>query len=159
VAVARVLGAKGLAGAFRVEPLTDVLERLSVGQELYLEGEAASRRVTASEPRGRRPVIYLEGIEGREAAAALQGRYLEVEAQPLPPGVYYWHQLVGLQVADEAGNELGEVVEVFRVGENEVYRVEGPGGELLLPALRDVVRSIDLGGGRMVVRYEEEEVR
>ncbi len=159
MAVARVLGAKGLAGAFRVEPLTDVRERLSVGQELYLEGEAASRRVTASEPRGRRPVIYLEGIGDREAAAALQGRYLEVEAPPLPEGVYYWHQLVGLRVTDEAGAELGEVVEVFRVGENEVYRVEGPDGEILLPALRDVVRSIDPAAGSMVVRYEAEEVR
>ncbi len=154
-----MLGAKGLAGAFRVEPLTDVLERLSPGQELYLEGEVASRRVTASEPRGRRPVIYLEGIEDQAAAAALQGRYLEVETQPLPEGVYYWHQLVGLRVTDEAGTQLGEVVEVFRAGENEVYRVEGPNGELLLPALRQVVRSIDIAAGSMVVRYEEEEVR
>jgi ribosomal 30S subunit maturation factor RimM len=50
------------------------------------------------------------------------------------------------------------VVEVFRAGENEVYRIEGPSGELLVPALRDVVRSIDLASGRIVVRYEAEEV-
>ena len=154
-----MLGAKGLAGAVRVEPLTDVPERFSVGQELYLEGEAASRRVMAAEPHGRTPVLYLDGIADRDAAAALQGRYLEVDAEPLPEGVYYWHQLVGLQVSDEAGTQLGVVVEVFRVGENEVYRVDGPRGELLLPSLRDVVRSIDLERGSMVVRYEEEEVR
>jgi 16S rRNA processing protein RimM len=61
-------------------------------------------------------------------------------------------------VTDEAGSELGEVVEIFRAGENEVYRIEGPGGELLVPALRDVVRSIDLSARRMVVRYETEVV-
>jgi 16S rRNA processing protein RimM len=63
-------------------------------------------------------------------------------------------------VADEAGTELGTVVEVFRAGENEVYRVEAEGQpDLLLPALREVVRSIDLGAGTMTVRYESEEVR
>jgi 16S rRNA processing protein RimM len=55
---------------------------------------------------------------------------------------------------------LGSVVEVFRAGENEVYRVEAPGQpDLLLPALRDVIRAIDLGQGTMTVRYEAEEVR
>ena len=71
---------------------------------------------------------------------------------------YYWHQLIGLTVTDEAGAELGAVVEVFRAGENEVYRIEGSKGELLVPALRQVVRSIDLEARRMVVRYEVEEV-
>lgn len=157
--MARVLGAKGLAGAFRVEPLTDLPERFAVGSALFLEGEEVARRVTSMEPGGRSPVLRLEGIDGRDAAAALAGRYLEAEARPLPEGSLYWHQIVGLQVTDEEGADLGRVVEVFRAGENEVYRIEGPGGELLLPALRDVVRLIDLEAGRMVVRYETEEVR
>jgi len=157
--VARVLGAKGLVGAFRVEPLTDRPDRFAVGSVLFLEGEEVARRVTAMEPGGRSPVLALEGIDGRDAAAALVGRYLEADALPLPPDAYYWHQLVGLQVTDESGADLGRVVEVFRAGENEVYRVEGPGGELLLPSLRDVIRSIDLESGRMVARYESEEVR
>jgi 16S rRNA processing protein RimM len=59
---------------------------------------------------------------------------------------------------DEAGAHLGHVVEIFRAGENEVYRIEGPDGELLVPALRDVVRSIDLEAQQIVIRYEAEEV-
>ncbi len=157
--MARVLGAKGLSGAFRVEPLTDRPDRLSVGEVLFLEGEPAGRRVTLVEPAGRTPVLALEGIESRDAAAALMGRYLEVDAQPLPEGSYYWHELVGLEVIGEDGTSLGRVVEVFRAGENEVYRVEGPVGETLIPALSDVVRAIDLPAGRMIVRWEVEEVR
>jgi 16S rRNA processing protein RimM len=157
--VARILGAKGLRGAVRVEPLTDVPERLAVGSLLYLEGEVSARRVRLSETGGRVPALALEGTDTREQAEALAGRYLEVDAEPLAEGVYYWHQLVGLRVTDEAGTELGSVAEVFRAGENEVYRVEGPGGELLLPSLRDVILSIDLEAGTMVVRYDVEEVR
>jgi 16S rRNA processing protein RimM len=159
LAVARVLGAKGLAGAVRIESLTDVPERLVVGASLFLDGEAQPRRVTEVQAGGRVPVLALEGIADREAAEALAGRYLEVDAEPLPDGSWYWHEIVGLNVVDEAGASLGRVVEVFRAGENEVYRIEGPGAELLVPALRDVVREIDVAAGRMIVRWDPEEVR
>jgi 16S rRNA processing protein RimM len=153
-----VLGAKGLAGAVRIESLTDHPERLAVGESLWLEDETEPRRILESAWGGRVPVLHLEGVSDRTAAERLAGRYLEAPPTPLAPDAYYWHQLIGLAVADEAGAELGEVVEIFRAGENEVYRIVGPGGELLVPALRDVVRLIDLDAGRMVVRYAAEEV-
>lgn len=156
--MARVLGAKGLAGAVRIELLTDVPERLLPGSLLFLEGEADARRVIDYQPGGRVPALALEGVTDRAAAAGLSGRYLEVEAQPLPEGSWYWHEIVGLRVSDEAGAPLGSVVEVFRAGENEVYRIEGPAGELLVPALRDVVRRIDVQAGTMTVRWDPEEV-
>jgi 16S rRNA processing protein RimM len=154
-----VLGAKGLGGAFRIESLTDFPERLSPGSLLFLEGEAQPMRVTEHQAGGRVPVLSLEGVSDRQAAEALAGRYLEVEAEGLPEGNWYWHQIVGLRVADEAGIELGTVVEVFRAGENEVYRIEGPAGEVLIPALRHVVRLIDVDAGAMTVRWDPEEVR
>ncbi|HYN63033.1 MAG TPA: ribosome maturation factor RimM [Candidatus Limnocylindrales bacterium] len=160
LAAARVLGAKGLAGGMRLEVLTDRPDRLSVGSLLFAEGEAAPRRIIEAETGGRHRVIRLEGVDRREQAAALHGRYLEVDLEPLPEGSYYWHQIVGLKVADEDGRQLGAVVEVFRAGENEVYRVESEGQpDLLLPALREVIRHIDLHAGSMIVRYESEEVR
>lgn len=158
LAVARVLGAKGLAGSVRIEALTDRPERLAAGESVWIEDEAEARTILEAGWGGRVPVLRLEGISDRAAADELAGRYLEAPAEDLPADTYYWHQLIGLAAVDEAGSDLGEVVEVFRAGENEVYRIEGPGGELLIPALRDVVRSIDLAARRMVVRYESEEV-
>jgi 16S rRNA processing protein RimM len=153
-----VLGAKGLAGSLRIESLTDHPERLAAGASIWIEDETASRTILEAGWGGRVPVLRLEGISDRVAAEGLVGRYLEAPAEDLPPETYYWHQLTGLTAVDEAGNELGHLVEIFRAGENEVYRIEGPSGELLIPALREVVRSIDLESGRMVVRYEAEEV-
>jgi 16S rRNA processing protein RimM len=144
----------------RLEVLTDRADRLSVGAHLFAEGEDTPRRISQIQTGGRVPIIRLEGIDSRQQAEAMIGRYLEVEAEPLPEGTYYWHQIVGLVVADEEGRQLGTVVEVFRAGENEVYRVESEGQpDLLLPALREVILDIDLRAGRMIVRYESEEVR
>jgi 16S rRNA processing protein RimM len=153
-----VLGAKGLAGSLRIELLTDRPERLAAGEAIWVEDEATPRTIVEAGWGGRVPVLRLEGISDRAAADRLVGRYLEAPLEPLPPDTYYWHELIGLAAVDEAGEELGHVVEVFRAGENEVYRIEGPSGELLVPGLRDVVRSIDLAAGRIVVRYEAEEV-
>ena len=144
----------------RLEVLTDRTDRLIVGASLFIEGEEAPRTIHEVELGGRVPVVRLEGVDRREDAEALTGRYLEVDAEPLPPGHYYWHELVGLRVVDEAGHDLGRLVEVFRAGENEVYRVEADGQpELLLPAIRDVIREIDLESSTMTVRYQVEEVR
>ena len=159
-AIARVLGAKGLNGGLRVEILTDWPERLDADAEVSVEGESVPRRIGSVESGGRVPVLHLEGISSREAAEALAGRYLEVPTRTLEAGSYYWDDLIGLRVEAPDGQPVGELVEVFRAGGNEVYRVVGPAGERLVPALRSVVHRIDLVAGVMVVAPDEaEEVR
>jgi 16S rRNA processing protein RimM len=158
--VARVLGPKGLDGGIRVELLTDWPERITAGAELWLEGAAEPMHLERVESGRRTPVLYLAGIESREAAEALVGRYLE--GAPVPPNddAYFWDDLVGLRVESPAGAHIGELVEVFRAGGNEVYRVVGQGGERLVPALRSVVQRIDTAAGVMVVADDDaEEVR
>jgi 16S rRNA processing protein RimM len=155
-----VLGAKGLKGGLRVEILTDWPERLEPNAEVWPEGESDGRRISRVESGGRVPVLHLDGIESREAAEALTGRYLEVPTRTLEAGSYYWDDLIGLRVEGPDGAHIGELVEVFRAGGNEVYRVVGPEGERLVPALQSVVQRIDLAAGVMVVTPDEaEEVR
>ena len=159
LAVGRVSGVKGLRGGLRLELLTDWPERIAPGARLFVEGEPEPRTVAAVELGGKHPVLTFTGVDTREAAEPFIGRYLEIEPAPLPEGSYYWHQLEGLQVVDTAGSEVGTLVEIFRAGEAEVYRIEGRGGEQLIPAIRDVVREIDLAAGRIVIDYDAEDVR
>jgi 16S rRNA processing protein RimM len=109
---------------------------------------------------GRVLIIHLDGIDSREAAEGLTGRYLEVPTRELEEGSYYWDDLIGLRVEAPDGTPIGELVEIFRAGGNEVYRIVGPAGERLVPALRSVVQRIDLEAGVVVVAPDEaEEVR
>jgi 16S rRNA processing protein RimM len=158
--VARVLGPRGLKGALRVEILTDWPEALAPGALLHAEGTDEVLRIVEVETGGRIPVLHLEGITTREAAERLVGRYLEGPPRQLDDGAYFWDDLIGLRVISTSGAPLGELVEIFRAGGNEVYRVVGLAGERLVPALRSIVTSIDLDSGVMVVTDEEpEEVR
>ena len=127
---------------------------------MWIEGDPGPTRIRSAEAGGRSLVLYLAAIDSREAAERATGRYLEAGARELPEGTYYWDQLIGLEVVDPQGRRLGELVEVFRAGGNEVYRVVGAAGERLVPALRSVVLAVDLDARRMTVAPEDsEEVR
>ncbi len=158
LAIARVLGAKGLRGGIRVELLTDFPERVAPGSEVWLEGAPTPVRVERMESGGRTTVLYLDGVTTREAAEKLANHYLEAPPRELGAGEFYWADLVGLRVEEPNGAHVGELVEVFRAGANEVYRIVGSAGERLVPALRAAVLRIDLEAGLMVVAPDEAEV-
>lgn len=143
-----------------MELLTDWPERVAPGAEIWAEGDEQPMRIARLESGGRAPVLYLESIGSREAAEPLIGRYLEAPARELAEGAYFWDDLIGLRVESVDGAPIGELAEVFRAGGNEVYRVVGPGGERLVPALRSAVLRIDLEAGVMTVAADDaEEVR
>ena len=139
----------------RLETLTDWPERIAPGAEVWLDGTSAPTRVDRVEAGGRTLVVYLAGIDNRDAADALVGRYVEMPPHELPADAYYWDDLIGLEVRDPRGAVVGELVEIFRAGENEVYRIVGPAGERLVPALKQVVLEIDLAARRMTVADDD----
>ena len=104
--------------------------------------------------RGAQVVLTLEGIEDRDAAEALRGWLVQVpenEAWKLPKGQYYWHQIIGLEVITKDGRRLGSVADILETGANDVYVVKREDGELLLPAIKDVVKKISPERGEMIV--------
>lgn len=152
--VGLVRGLHGLRGHVRVEVLTDDPDRFEVGRTVFVEG--TDRPLTVVEVRDENPpglLVLFEGIPDRNAAERLRNAYLEAEVEPdaLPEGSYYWHEIIGSQVRTDDGRELGEVADIFRVGEGEVYVVRGDSGELLVPAVAAIVRELAPREKRIVV--------
>jgi 16S rRNA processing protein RimM len=149
VAIARVLGAWGPRGALKVEALAPK-EAFSPGRVVQVAGiEHEIHEVGRS---GRFLRITLSGIERREKAAALRDQTLQVreaDLESLPEGQYYRFQLLGLRVIGAGGEDLGQVTDVMSAPENDIYVVTREQGEVLIPAVDDVVQSIDLSLGEM----------
>ena len=94
------------------------------------------------------------GIDSVSAAEELRG--LEVflpraEAPPLPQGHFFVQEVLGLRVRTTGGRDLGRVAEVLRTGANDVYVARGAAGEVLIPAIRAVVLSIDPVAGEIII--------
>lgn len=156
--VGLVRGVHGLNGALRVEVLTDhPKSRFARNATLFREGSDAPLTVTdaIAIPDGPGWRIHLAEVSDRDAAEMYRGAYLEADVAPAQEpgrGVYYWHEVVGVPVRGIDGEELGTVVDVYRVAENDVYVVRGgPRGEFDVPAIRDFIRIFAPRRGEIVV--------
>ncbi len=109
-------------------------------------------------------LIKLGGIDNPDDGATLRGYWLMVpveKARPLPQGSYYLYQVVGLSVYTEDGVLIGSVDDVLTTASNDVYIVKGPGvtdptGELLVPAVKSIVKKYDIENGRLEIAPLEE---
>lgn len=148
IAVGRVLRPWGLRGDLKVQSLTDFPERFDPGSRLWL----AERERTVERSRSQTGALYVKfsGIADATDAERYRGLLIEVPEAALPPldvNEFYHHQLVGLRVTLGDGEDLGTVREVLATGGNAVLVVDGPRGEVLLPFIEDVVRSVNLTEG------------
>ncbi len=152
--VGKILAAFGTRGEVRVLSQTDFPERFEPGARLFVEREPEPFRVEHSRWHKGQAVIKLAEVADRNRAEELRGRYLRVpgdDLAKLSSDQFYVFQIVGLNVVTEDGRELGPVAEVLETGANDVYAVRTERGELLLPAIEEVIRQVDLEGGRLVV--------
>ena len=98
--------------------------------------------------------LSFHGLTTQSQARELVDHWITVPASDvpdLPPGEFYHFQLLDLRVLTEEGEELGRVTDILETGSNDVYIVSGASGEILVPALADVIRDVDLDQGIMVV--------
>jgi 16S rRNA processing protein RimM len=154
VAVGRVTRAHGVAGEVAVLVLSEVPDRFAVGAVVYLE-DGRALMVDSSRAHKDRLLVTFGEVRDRDDAEALKGALLvvpESASPPLPEGSWWDHQLVGCEVVLESGRSLGTLAEVIHTRANDVWSVISDEQETLVPALKDVVVSVDVPGKRIVVR-------
>ena len=161
LAIGTVVKAFGLHGDVVILPMTEQparfkkLKSVFVGRTAEQSGEVRVTHV-AVEKRGVR--LRLENIADRTSAEKLVGAVLFVdEKNAIRPsrGSYFVHDVVGLKVVDEEGNAIGVVSDVLKFPANDVYVVEYDGKEVLLPAVKEFIRKIELETKTMSVRLIE----
>lgn len=158
--VGQIVAPHGVRGDVRVVPLTDQPERFHSLAALFLQDGSLLSLEKAGVHKGQ-ALLKFRGYDSREAADRLRGQQLYIDrkdALPLPAGHYYTADILGLRVVNEqTGEDLGEVVQILETGSNDVYVVRQAGRrqDVLVPALKSVVREIDLDAGLMRVRLQE----
>lgn len=100
-------------------------------------------------------LIKLVGCDDRNNADALRESKVYIsgdQMEPLRPNEYFVHDLIGLKVVTEQGEHIGDLAEVLPTGANDVYSITGGDDEILLPAIKSVIKHVDLSKREMVVR-------
>jgi len=153
--VGRIARPHGLRGQVVINPETDfVEERFAEGATVWTRSAAGDEPLTVASLRVQngRPVVGFEGfnrLEDVERLAGLELRVPEATLQPLQPGTYYQHQLVGCTVETLVGDVVGEVASVEGGAGATRLVMNGPRGEILIPLATDICVEIDVDGKRI----------
>ena len=148
----------GVAGYMKIGSLSDAPDRFKNLRQAWLEfpnGHREAIQIEQTRIQGEHLLIKFVGIDTPEQGARLAGAYIQTpmtEVGSLPEGEFYVFDLIGCQVVSDKGDEIGRIRDVMAMPANDVFIVDTPKGEALIPAVRDLVTAIDMQRRCIVVR-------
>ncbi|MGI6586717.1 MAG: ribosome maturation factor RimM [Lutisporaceae bacterium] len=160
LSIGQIINTHGLRGEVKVYPLTDDMSRFEKLEEVYIaeNNELVKYEVERIKLLKSTVAVKLKGIDSEEAANKLRNSYIKVDrksAVKLPKDTYFICDLIDSEVYDEKGRLLGTVKDVLQTGSNDVYVVQSADMEILIPALKDVVKVIDLENQKIIIETPE----
>ena len=157
ILIGRIVKPHGTRGEVVLEVLSEVEERFAPGARVEAgdpDGERTLLTIRKTRPDRGRLLAFFDEIGDRTAAERFHGALLSIdasEAAPLPEGSYYAWQLEGLAVFDEDGRRLGTLARVLDRAGSDLWVVDANGKDVMVPAVEEFVRSVDLEAGRIVL--------
>ncbi len=157
--VGKISGVFGLKGWVKVFSYTEPRENILSYKHWSLKksGQDKSVKVISGQLQGKGVVAQIEGVTDRDQALLLMGWDVYITHDQLPAltkGEYYWTDLIGLDVENLEGFQLGKVDSLFETGANDILLVKGE-RERALPFIKgQIVVSIDVAGRKIVVDWD-----
>lgn len=162
----KIVNTHGIKGEVKIYPYTDNLEAILKLKSIYLGNEISENesgkemiKVKSIKIHKNMFIAMLENIDSMEKAEKLKDKYVfkELEkAEDLEEDEYYVKDLIGLNVYLEDGEEFGIVKDVMNTGANDIYTISTKShGEVLIPAIKDVVKKIDIENKKIYISLME----
>lgn len=173
VIMGRIVAPYGIFGWLKIQPDTETLDSLFDYPDWWLgrDDQWQKFEVEHAKVHGNTLLVKLNGVSDRDAAFKLKGKQVSVPREQLPEpdeDEYYWSDLIGLQVTNQQQMALGEVVDVFETGANDVLVVKQTAKQVskqndaqgvrerLIPFIAQVVLEVDTAGKTMLVDWDAE---
>ncbi len=157
IIIGRVSGLYGIKGKLRIHYYNEIRSDFLSYRKVYLEdreGNVQTYEIQEAKIHKKFISARLKGCEGIADAEKLIGASVLVKRKNLPSleeGEYYWFEIIGMDVVTDEGRLLGKVKTILPTGSNDVYLVQGSGGERLIPATEEVIVRVDRDKGQMVI--------
>ncbi|HEY60546.1 MAG TPA: 16S rRNA processing protein RimM [Anaerolineae bacterium] len=161
LAIGKIRKPHGLRGELVLEVLTDFPECIIPGKMIYLGENKESHLIQSIREKGKNHLIAFERFPDLDSVEKLRNAYVYIVASSLPSlpnSEYYHHELLGLSVYTEEGENIGTIEEILTTGANDVYVLTSgreDKQELLIPAIESVVLEVDLANRKMIVKLQE----
>jgi 16S rRNA processing protein RimM len=142
-----------------IDTFSESPERFKLGRKVFLGEDHQPNVIKSRRTMDKAMLITLKDVKDSDQAGLFRNKFIYIlkeDLPVLPEGEYYHFDLIGLQVYDPSDKLLGKLVEVIETGANDVYVVTNEQGEeVLIPAISQVVISVSIPDGKMVVNPPE----
>ena len=150
--VGQIVNTFGIKGFVKVKPFTDNITRFDNLKNVYIK----EKQYEIESVKYQKDIVLLKfkGVDKIEDAQNLKNCYLEIDRKDgiLEEGAYYIVDLLGLNVITDTGKSLGKLDDIYNTGSNDIYVVKDEiGKQILLPAIKDVIKEINLEDKKIVV--------
>ncbi len=162
IILGHVSGVFGVKGWLKIYSETDPVQNILKYKPwlLFRNNQWQAFQPLQGKKQGKGVVAYIEGYDDRDQAAGLKGCKIAVRRDQLPEigddDGYYWTDLEGLRVENLEGFYLGDISHLFETGSNDVIVVKGDRERLVPYIAEQVVKTVDLDKGLMVVDWDPE---
>lgn len=159
--IGQIVNTSGLKGVIKVKPFTDDITKFNNLKTIYISIKKELKEFKIEQVRFSKNMVFLklEGIDTIEEAENYRNLYLKVKRdkdEKLEEGSYYIVDIIGCKVLTDEQKELGKVDDVFSTGSNDVYVVKDEvGKQILLPAIKEVIKNIDIENKTITVHLLE----
>lgn len=154
--IGRITAPHGIRGEFRMYIYSHFPEQIPELPKIYIGDESEPRVISRARLKDNLAIIRVDEITSREMVDELRGQLVRIDledAAPLEEGEFYHFEIIGLTAMTESGETVGTVTDIIETGANDVYVItDDEGKETLIPALEDVVPTIDPEAGTLVFR-------
>ena len=150
--IGEVLKPQGIRGELKIKTFTDFPEDVKAFGTVYIDGVAYKILSFRVDGNGA-AYVGLRGIPDRNAAELFRGKTVEgarEDAPALDEGQYYIVDIIGLSCETEEGEILGTVKDVSNLS-SDIYTIEKAGKKILFPAVKSVIKAVDIEGGKLIV--------
>ena len=155
--IGQIVNTFGIKGMVKVKPFTDDIKRFDSLKKVYIEKNSNKKEYEIEEVKYHKNMVLIKfkGIENIEQAERLRNSYLTISrdsAEELEEGRYYVVDLLGMEVYTDEQILLGTLEDIFNTGSNDIYVVKNEEGkQILLPAIQDVIKKIDIENKKVIV--------
>ena len=159
--IGQIVNTFGIKGFVKVNPFVDDISRFDDLKKVYIKKQKVLKELEVEEVKYHKNMVLVKfkGIHKVEEAETLRNSYLEVDREnaiDLQEGEYFIADLLGLEVITDEGNTLGKLEDIFNTGSNDIYVVKDElGKQILLPAISEVIKEIDIDGKKILVHLLE----
>ena len=159
--IGQIVNTYGIKGFLKVVPYTDDITRFEDLKSIYVETKNSLKTFIIEDVKYSKNLVLLKlkGIDDINVAEIYKNCYLKIErkdAVDLPEDSYFIIDLIGITVYTDSHNVLGNIVDVYSTGANDIYVVKNElGKQVLLPAIGEVIKDVDIKSKKMIVHLIE----